>query len=367
MDAIIVTGGTGGHIYPSMVIGESLTKRGISVGFITRKDQLAEKILKPSKFSFHYIEGRGFKRSFNPVHIVSFLYRFFIGLYQSFILLLRYRPKLVVGMGGYLAPPVVLSARLLLIPAVILEPNVTPGLANQVVAPIVNKVFVSFSKTRRYFPKAKVKIYPTPVRDTIGQTNRENAIKDLNLVPQRKNILIFGGSQGAISINMAMMDALRYLTPIRDKVQVVHITGVDFFSKALNMYNREGYKARVFPYLEHMEKAYAVADLAICRSGASTVAELLSIELPSILIPYPYATGNHQFYNADYLNEAGAAILTRNKELTGERLSGLILYLLNDDKKLEGMRQALKSLKNEQGRERLTFEDFLCRLYLKQK
>lgn len=364
MDVMIVTGGTGGHIYPSIIIGEQLTKRGISVGLITRKDPLAEKILRPSQFTFYYIEGRGFKRSVNPLHIISFFSGFFVGLYQSFILLLQHRPKLVVGMGGYLAPPVVLSARLLLIPAVILEPNVTPGLANKIVAPIVNKVFVSFNKTRDYFPKGKVRIYPTPVRTTILKTDRESAIRDLDLVPQRKNILIFGGSQGAFSINMAMMDALRYLTPIKDKAQVVHITGVDFFSKALNIYEREKYKARVFPYLEHMERAYAVADLAICRSGASTVAEILSLELPSILIPYPYATGNHQFYNAQYLDEAGAAILIRDKELFGERLAGLIISLLNDDTKLGRMKFALKSLKKEQGRERLTFEDFLCRLYL---
>ena len=341
--ALIVLGSTGGHIYPGLVLGEELRSRGEDAVFIVADREIARDIVKKSGFRFSVMAGEGLKRKFSPA-LGRFVLKFAKGIFQSLAIIIKERPRVVVGMGGYLTPQVVLSARLMGLPVVIHEQNVMPGLANRMLARIATRIAVSFSATAEYFPSRKVVFTGNPVRKEILACSREEGTENLNLDKNRKNILIFGGSQGSSSINFAMVSALEFLTPLKDKVQFIHITGIKQFSSLMEAYRKQGYGACVLPYLHRMEYAYAASDLVISRSGATTLAELVARNLPSVLIPYPHATEDHQTVNADLLVREGAAVIIPDKDLTGERLADVLLSLFRQAGELDWMKEKAGAL-----------------------
>lgn len=336
MRILIVLGGTGGHIYPGLALGEKLRKRNNEVILVGKKRGIGERIAQESGFSFFQIVGEGLVRGFS-LKVIRFLGKFIQGFFQSIQIFRCFRPDIVVGMGGYLAFPVVLAAKISRITCAIHEQNVLPGLTNRILAKIVNIITVSFKETKRYFPSKKTFLTGNPVRKSILSCARSEGVRKLNLVEGKKNLLVFGGSQGAHSINLATVKALNFLTPLRKKIQIIHIVGIEQFSEIREEYEKRDYSSCVLPYLLHMEYAYSCCDLVISRSGASTVAEIIAKGLPSILIPYPYATAGHQKTNAEFLSKRGACLLIEDDQLTGEILADIIIHLIDDQAELRGM------------------------------
>jgi len=384
MDVLVVTGGTGGHIYPAIALGEELTREGYSVAFVSRRSRLIKKIFTSSPYALFCIDGRGFKTGFSILGNISFIFRFFLGLYQSFSILILNRPRIVVSMGGYLAPPVILVSAVLCIPVYIFEPNILPGLANRVTSFFARKIMVSFKRTRQFFPEHKSVVCPIPIRSAIERTSRKDGKDYFSLPLDMLCVFIFGGSQGARSINIAMKDALDYLMPLKDHLQFIHVAGKEFFSELQEQYAHKGFSARgitgifffsaertsifalttavVIRYLDHIEYAYAASDLIIARSGASTIAEIIAREVPSLLIQYPYATGQHQKYNALYLEERGASLMIADEILSGEVLAHHLHTLFNQKDKLEQMKHSLKKIKKETYKDNLTLGLFLSKI-----
>ncbi len=343
MRILIVVGGTGGHIYPGLALGEKLRNRNNEVTLVGRKGGISERIAQESGFSFFQIVGEGLVRGFS-LKVFRFLGKSIQGFFQSIHIFRSFGPDIVVGMGGYLSFPAVLAAKIFGITCAIHEQNVLPGLANRVLAKIVDRIMVGFKETERYFPSKKTFLTGSPVRQSILSCSRSEGLRKLNLVEGKKNILVFGGSQGARSINLAMVKALNFLTPVGKKIQIIHIVGIEQFLEIKEEYEKRDYSACVLPYLLHMEYAYGCCDLVISRSGASTVAEIIAKGLPSILIPYPYATAGHQKANAEFLSKKGACLLIEDNQLTGELLADIIIRLIDNESELRGMAENTRRL-----------------------
>jgi UDP-N-acetylglucosamine--N-acetylmuramyl-(pentapeptide) pyrophosphoryl-undecaprenol N-acetylglucosamine transferase len=258
------------------------------------------------------------------------------GYRQALNIMDRFRPQVVVGTGGYVCVPVILAARKRRISVLLHEQNAYPGLANRVLSLSADKVMLTFPEAIRYFPRlARGKMVWTgmPVRQEILATTREAGLKALDLDPNRLTVLATGGSQGAQSLNRAMIHVIKQRAG-DSRIQIIHVTGHVDFEKVMVLLKEGGISPAeraniiVEPYLEHMEYALACADLCVTRAGAAFLSEMTSKGAPGILIPYPYATGDHQTHNAKSLEDAGAAVILTDQSLTGPRLLAQIEGLL---------------------------------------
>ena len=257
------------------------------------------------------------------------------------------KPDLVIGTGGYVCGPVVLLAALRGIPTAIQEQNAMPGVTNKILARFVKKVFLGYHEAEKYFTGKSQKVYTgNPIRSEILSNKRSEGVEFFGLDPEKKTILVSGGSRGAQSINKAMLYVEEALSGRHD-VQVLHATGEANYEAYMQELNKKGSvdsNIIVKPYLHDMPMALAAADLAVFRAGAIGLAELTAKGIPSILVPYPYATANHQEFNARAVEAAGAARVILDKDLTGEKLLEEIEHLLIKDNALQRMKKAAKSL-----------------------
>jgi UDP-N-acetylglucosamine--N-acetylmuramyl-(pentapeptide) pyrophosphoryl-undecaprenol N-acetylglucosamine transferase len=251
---------------------------------------------------------------------------------SAWMLLRKYKPDVVVGVGGYSSGPVVLAAWMQGVPTAVQEQNALPGLTNKILGKFVRVVFVSFDEAKPFFPARKVQLVGNPVRRAL----LENYLRS-KLAHDRFEILVFGGSLGAKGINSRMIDALAHLEDLKGEMHIIHQTGKNDLETVKQGYASRGFDASVVEFIDDMSKAYATSDLVICRAGATTVAELTVCKKAAILIPFPYATDNHQEINAKALVDTGAAVMFREKELTGEILAAKIRELKADPAKLKQM------------------------------
>lgn len=343
MKALIVIGTTGGHIYPGMVLADKLIGEGQEVTLISRSGGIAERILKDRNYNVINIAGEGLKRKLS-LRLIPFLFKFIAGFFQSMGVLRKLKPDIVIGMGGYLTPPVVLSAKLRSTPIILHEQNVLPGLAIKIFSKMADRVAVSFKETKSYLKTDSTVFTGNPVREEIIKCSREEGRRRLGLEGEGKTVLVFGGSQGSESINHAMVEALKPMEPVKDRLGFIHIAGPVQFPWVRDEYGKAGFNARVLPYLHNMEYAYACADLVISRAGATTVAELIARNLPCILVPYPHATANHQMLNARVIADAGGGIIIKDDKLSGEALADSIIKLVRNGNTLENMMENIKKL-----------------------
>jgi UDP-N-acetylglucosamine--N-acetylmuramyl-(pentapeptide) pyrophosphoryl-undecaprenol N-acetylglucosamine transferase len=247
----------------------------------------------------------------------------------------RFRPDLVVGVGGYAAGPTIAAARLLRRTIVLLEQNVLPGVTNRWLAPVADLVVASFDESRAVF-RGRVEVLGNPVRPAVVSAGR-------TALPDAPSILVFGGSQGARAINRAVVGALPTLSKITG-LSIVHQTGQADFAETKQAYEAAGVAATVTPYVDDMGAAYARAALVVARAGATTVAELTACGRPAILIPYPHAAHGHQERNARAVEAAGAAVTVLERDLTGAALGSAIADLLADRPRLLRMAEASRAL-----------------------
>jgi UDP-N-acetylglucosamine--N-acetylmuramyl-(pentapeptide) pyrophosphoryl-undecaprenol N-acetylglucosamine transferase len=246
----------------------------------------------------------------------------------------EFAPDVVVGVGGYASGPAMLAAVVKHIPTLAFEPNVVPGFANRVVARFVSAAAVHFQETAKYFRHAEVT--GVPVRHAFFEIAPK--------VGGAPTLLVFGGSQGAHAINEAMKRCLPELRRQAPGIHIIHQTGDRDYNDILAAYQASGVSAEVFKFIEDMPTAFARADLVVCRSGASTVAEITAAGKPAIFVPFPHAADDHQTVNAMALQHAGAAVLVEESKLEGVWLAETIAALLQDSRRLQRMSEAARSL-----------------------
>ncbi len=317
MKIAIAAGGTGGHLYPGIALGQALVHH--EVVFLVRRGDLGKPILEKSGFKVREISGQGFPRKIS-LKIFTFPFKFVMGILEALFFLISQKPDRVVGMGGYLSVPVVIMAKLLGIPTLLHEQNVIPGMANKFLSRLVDSVAVSFEDSLAFFPKSKVWVSGLPVRSEMGQTDRTTGRRNFGLELETTTYLVFGGSLGAQKLNSTVVETWDLLTRQGHTFQVLHITGAGDYARVENLYKGMSVKSKVFPYCHAMADAYAAADVVISRAGASTLAELMLTKRRAVLIPYPYATNDHQTANAQVLVKMGQGALIFEKDLTPAKL-----------------------------------------------
>jgi UDP-N-acetylglucosamine--N-acetylmuramyl-(pentapeptide) pyrophosphoryl-undecaprenol N-acetylglucosamine transferase len=277
---------------------------------------------------------------------------FFYGYAQSRRILKRFQPDMILGVGGYASAPLCLAARGMQISYSIHEQNAIPGLTNRWLAHFARHVFISLEESGTFFPKEKIMLTGNPLRKAIldqveGEQNRFFSDSDKGESPVGQgdvNLLVFGGSQGSSSINLAVIAALAHLTGIRERLTVTHQTGQNDRSEVENEYKRLGFRATVLPFIDDMSAAYRQADLILCRAGATTIAEVTACGKPCLFIPFPHAVDDHQRKNAEALLKKEACFMLLERELTGERLAKELLDLLADPARLKVVGQNARSL-----------------------
>jgi UDP-N-acetylglucosamine--N-acetylmuramyl-(pentapeptide) pyrophosphoryl-undecaprenol N-acetylglucosamine transferase len=344
MNLLISGGGTGGHIYPGIAVAQGIQQLepNTQLFYVGKKDGLEATIVAKSglPIQFFGITAQGLSRKISRLNLTA-IYRNVIGLKQSFAILSSVKPEVVFGTGGYVSASAVFAAQWKGIPTLILEQNLIPGLANKLLGKRAAAIALSFPETKKYFPKKKVVVTGTPVRLQLKNLNKPESRKFFKLEPNITTILVFGGSQGAVTINRAVISAMQVLEKKEINLQLILQTGQKNYSEIAEKAKCLTSRIMVVPYIDDMAKAYAAADLVISRSGAISIAEITVCGLPSILIPYPYATANHQEKNARMLETYGAAKVILESELTPEILAKLIHKLLTQPDLLSAM--ALKS------------------------
>lgn len=333
---LIIAGGTGGHIFPALAIAETLQKQGFSIEWMGTEAGM-EKKLVGDRYPMHFLPVKTF-RGKNIFVKIAAPFRLTFSVLQAVFMIRKIKPTVVIGMGGYASGPGGIAAWLLRKRLIIHEQNAIAGLTNRLLSRFATTVLEAFpnafSKTVRAITVGN------PVRNTIK-------FKDY-IVHEPLRILILGGSQGAQFINQLMIDFVAK-TEDRKKVLIWHQTGQRDFERVKKAYAMlEDFPHRVAPFIDKMDDAYAWADLVIARSGALTVSEIAAVGLPSILIPYPFAADDHQYYNAQFLSAQKAAVVFRETEIIVEKLQDCLEGWMQSPEILKEMANAAKhALQND--------------------
>ncbi len=342
---ILAGGGTGGHIYPAIAIANEFKFRfpDSDILFAGTRKGLEKELVSKNNFRLEFISAIGLARSLKKE---LFILPYFLvkSLLESRMVIKKFNPDMVIGTGGYVSLPVVLAAGLMGKKTVIQEQNSYPGLSTRILSLLAGRVFLSYQNSTRYFIfKKKLKVLGNPIREEILSGNKEEGLKKFNLEPNKKTVFVFGGSQGSKNINKAIKEGMEHLKKYED-LQFLWQTGNKDFEEIKDFMKSINLTSTVLPFIQDMASAYAVSDLLVCRAGALTLAEVTACGKPVILIPYPFATADHQRYNALSLKEKGAAEVILEKELKGENLAELIAGLIKDENRLKEMSDNSKML-----------------------
>ncbi len=335
MRAILAGGGTGGHVIPALAIANELKKSyGAEVLFIGTARGIENRLVPAAGYPLQLVRV-GALKNVSLMTRARTAFDLPRAVWDAGRMLNEFAPDVVIGVGGYASGPTMLAAVVKHIPTLAFEPNVVPGFANRVVARFVSAAAVHFEETAKYFRHAEVT--GVPVRQAffaVGARPRDGA----------RTLLVFGGSQGAHAINEAMIRCWPALLRQTPGIHIIHQTGERNYNDALAVYDGLGDAAEVFKFIEDMPAAFARADLVICRSGASTVAEIAAAGKPAIFVPFPRAADDHQRVNAEALERAGAAVLVEESKLDGVWLVETVAALLGDQARLQRMSAAARSL-----------------------
>jgi len=351
-------GGTGGHLFPALALAEVLKRRvpTAEIVFWGTSRGLENKIIPNTTYRLEKIPVRGFQRRLTLANLV-FPFVLLASVAKVGRQFLFRRPRAVLGTGGYVSGPVVFVAWLLWIPVFIQEQNSFPGVTTRLLAKLARRVYLTFETSKKYFkhPK-KLLVTGNPIRPEILQADRTAALQKFGLSPEKYTLFVFGGSQGARKINRLLAEILPNL--LQDlPLQVIWSTGASDFAEISRKMEGQP-NVRVFDFIAEMSLAYAAADLVVCRAGATTLAEITAVGLPSVLIPYPFAAANHQVLNARSLEEAGAAVCLLENELTGEKLAQEIKRLFREPERLKKMAASAKKLARPEAAEVIVSDVF---------
>ena len=334
---LIAGGGTGGHLYPGIAVARELLGRvpGARVVFVGTVAGIESRVVPKEGFALETIRSAGIKGKSLPA-LARGLALIPLGALDAAQVISRYRPAVVIGVGGYSSGPVVALAALRGMPTLLMEQNAMPGLTNRSLARLVRAAAVTYPDSVAYFGD-KAFVAGNPVRPEFF---RGGAHDDDGSPPGAARVLVFGGSQGAHAINMAMVEAAARLAAAAPRMAITHQTGERDLEVVRDGYRRAGLEARVEPFLFAMDREMKSADVVVCRSGATTLAELTAARRASILVPFPQATDDHQRKNAEALVKQGAARMVEQRELNGDRLAAEILALVSDEGQRRRMAEA---------------------------
>ncbi|HEY6307345.1 MAG TPA: undecaprenyldiphospho-muramoylpentapeptide beta-N-acetylglucosaminyltransferase [Candidatus Angelobacter sp.] len=340
MRVLIAGGGTGGHVIPALAIARELKSRyDAEVLFVGTARGIENRLVTPAGFGLMRIKVGALKN----VGLLTRLRTLFglpLAILKARKILKVFSPDVVVGVGGYASGPAMAAAILAKIPTLAFEPNVIPGFANKLVGRRVSAAAVHFEETKRFFRNAQV--VGVPVRPEFFAAPAAGSPATSQPLPP--TLLVFGGSQGAQAINQAMTGALPEVLRRVPGLRVIHQTGERDYNDVQAAYARAGASAEVSAFIDKMPEAFAQADLLVCRSGASTVAEVTAAGKPAIFVPFPQAADDHQRRNAEAIVAGGAALLIPQAELTPERLARTVIELLADPRRLKEMSERARTL-----------------------
>jgi len=335
MRVILAGGGTGGHVIPALAIARELQVRhAAECCFIGTSRGIETRLVPAAGFPLELIQV-------GALNQVSFATRgktllgLPLAILSSWRIVRSFRPDVMIGVGGYASGPAMLAAALSRVPTVAFEPNVVPGFANRMVARFVSAAAVHFEETKRYFRNCHVT--GVPVREEFFE------------IPQRAlasppTLLVFGGSQGARAINQTMTGAVATLRDRVPGIKLLHQTGERDYDTTVAAYEKLGIPVEVFRFMDNMPAMFARADLIVSRAGASTVAEIAAAGKPSVFVPFPKAADDHQRRNAEAMQNAGAAVMLEERDLTPARLADIVAELLSNAVKLKAMSAAAKGM-----------------------
>jgi len=338
MRAILAGGGTGGHVIPALAIANELKKSyAAEVLFIGTARGIENRLVPAAGYPLRLVRV-GALKNVSLMTRAKTAFDLPRAVWDAGRMLNEFAPDVVIGVGGYASGPAMLAAVVKHIPTLAFEPNVVPGFANRVVARFVSGAAVHFEETAKYFRHAEVTGVP------VRQAFFDIAVLDNKKRGSTPTLLAFGGSQGAHAINDAMIRCLPELRRQAPGIHIIHQTGERDYNDALAAYQNLGEPAEVSKFIEDMPSAFARADLVVCRSGASTVAEITAAGKPAIFVPFPRAADDHQRVNAEALAREGAAVVVEESKLEGVWLAETIAALLNDPPRLRAMSEAARSL-----------------------
>ena len=348
MRVILAGGGTGGHLFPGLAVAREFRQRDpmTEILFVGTQQGIEARVLPREGFPLETIPVRGLKG--RGIHgLLDALYGVPAGFLRSLGIIRKFRPHLIIGLGGYASGPLLLAAKLKGIRCAIMEQNLRPGFTNKILARFVGRVFTSYRESVAYFPGGKLLETGNPIR--------WRRLPDISK-SEKFTLLIFGGSAGAHRINLAVIEAMKRLTDLAGELKIIHQTGQADFDSIKAAYAALPFEAEATPFIDKMDEAYAQADLVLCRAGATTVAELTAFGKAAILVPYPYAIYDHQRWNAQTLQDRGAAEMILDQDLSGDILAPRIRSYVSDRGRVEGMASAARELGRPEAAARIVDE-----------
>ena len=340
MRLLIAGGGTGGHLYPGIAVARELLARmpDADVTFVGTAHGIEARVLPREGLTLDVIRSAGLKgKSFGALLRGAALLP--LSGVDAWRVISHRRPDVVLGLGGYSSGPVVMLAALRRIPTIVMEQNAVPGFSNRRLAPLVNAAAVTYEDAVAFFG-AKAFVSGNPVRSEFFEEAHDEQFSP----PGAARVLVFGGSQGAHAINMAMVEAAPRLAAAAGRLAITHQTGERDLEMVRDGYRRAGVQARVEPFLYHMDREMKSADVVVCRAGATTLAEVAASGRTAILVPLPTATDDHQRRNAEAFARQGAAIMVEQRDVTGERLASELLALAEDRQRRQQIASAARRL-----------------------
>jgi len=315
---MLACGGTGGHLFPGVAIAEALAKAkpDLSIVFAGTERGFESTIIPKMGWPLISVGSTSIKDRKGIGRLLAYA-RLPFSILQSLSIIKRERPDVFIGIGGYAAGPLTLASAFLKVPTAIVEPNAIAGFTNRILGRFVNRIYTGFPEAKEFFPRGKAVLTGNPVRQEILNLKQKNNGSKAHLT-----IFCFGGSQGALALNHALVGALPHLVALKGKIRFIHQVGqredIESIRKA---YAENNFEAEVFTFTDKIWECYDKSDLVISRAGATTVAEVSVLGLPAIFVPYPYAADDHQRANAESLVRRDAAVMILQHDLTGERLA----------------------------------------------
>jgi UDP-N-acetylglucosamine--N-acetylmuramyl-(pentapeptide) pyrophosphoryl-undecaprenol N-acetylglucosamine transferase len=339
MRVIIAGGGTGGHLFPGIAVAERLKtlRSDCEVFHLCTEREIDGRELARAGLPFEALPSASLR--FSPTLMIKFPFRSCAALRRSIRRLRDFRPDAVVGVGGYGCFWPLVAGKIRNVPVLLLEQNVLPGRANRALAHVANEICVQWPASAKYF-EGGAGIYHTgnPLRGSVREVPKADAREALGLDRGTKTLAVMGGSQGAHAVNAFVADNASSLVARAQAVQVIHITGPADVQSVKDAYAKAGLsKAIVLPFTDKMAEVYCAADLVICRAGGTTIAEATALGVPLVLVPYPHAANNHQYYNAAEVMSSGAGMLIEEPSLSPEAFRGVVDGLFFDDARLAEM------------------------------
>ncbi len=345
MKVIFAGGGTGGHLIAGLSIAEEISSRfpDTDIFFFGTDKKKESGYIEKNGYKYKQIETR---KLTSFISLPVFVFVSLIGIIHSFINIIKIKPDIIIGLGGYGSVLPVIAAYTIGVPIVLIEQNVIPGRANRLMARwIVDSIICHWENTTKWLKKVhSIHVTGIPIRRNIIKNKTDIVDNTLGLDFQKKTLLIMGGSQGAQAINKVILQSVPKLKTLIPNLQIIHLTGKYGYEEAKIAYDKMEMRAFVSEFLDDIGIAYELSDLVICRAGANTTAEISEVGIPAIFIPYPYATDNHQYWNAYELAKRGGALIIKQEELEPEKVIELVSNLLMNDEKLNNMKKINKSL-----------------------